>query len=649
LINELRFGFYRYNVSVLPGGYGTTPAADAGIPNLNNDKTYSSGMPYVAIAGDGGTSLGYSLSNNRCNCPLTETENEFQVLDNLSHVAGNHTFKFGLDWRRTSNLRVPSDSHRSGQLTFSQGYTGLGNANGGTTQGLGLATFLLGQTTSFARFVSTSNDATAFLNRLHFYGQDTWHATKKLTLSYGLRWELTFPETTQPGKGGLLNLATGNIEVFGVGGNSSSGFQRMKYTYFAPRFGLSYQLTPTTVLRAGYGWAYNIGVGGGIFGAASVGLPVLLAQSVTPTNASQGVFNLADGPQTPVFPTIDAHGQMALPDGISSSTRPQQITMPTIYSYNLVLERQLTKYASVNAGYIGNSGRHNWADGSSGFDINQAPFIPGVTNLNSIKPYYSKYGWTQSINYSCNCATSQYNSFQSSVQIRNWKGYSAKVTYLYQDLYGDGGNAYTAYTMLYNRALGRGNQANNPHTQVIVIHDFDVPYGKGKSFGNNAPQWSQAIFGGWHVSGITTYLSGLPFTVGIRNYPAGYAAPSVGPNYPDRGNSSPYDGARHDRDQWFKGGLGSAFLLPAPNSFGNYGFNNLYGPSLNNTDLALTKSFTFRDRYRFTLRTDAFNVFNHTNLGLPNTNITDPKAGQITSIAGTTTMRRLQFALRLAF
>jgi hypothetical protein len=317
--------------------------------------------------------------------------------------------------------------------------------------------------------------------------------------------------------------------------------------------------------------------------------------------------------------------------------------------YNATIQHEITSRVSVTAGYIGNSGRHTWTDGSGGFDINQAPVVPGVTNLNTIKPYYAKYGWTQSINYNCDCATSQYNAFQGSTSVRQLKGYSAQATYLYQHLYGDGGNSYTAYTMLYDRALGRGNQSNNPHNQIIFTQDYDLPFGVGKRFGSQARPFAKWLLSGWRVSAFTTYQSGLPFTVGIGTYPAGYARPSVGPNYPDRGTISPYQGVAHNRNQWFQGGLGGAFLLPAPNTFGNYGFNNLYGPSFNNTDIALMKSFVIMERYKFTMRTDAFNAFNHTNLGQPNTNLTDPKAGQITSIAGTSTMRRLQFALRVDF
>jgi len=203
--------------------------------------------------------------------------------------------------------------------------------------------------------------------------------------------------------------------------------------------------------------------------------------------------------------------------------------------------------------------------------------------------------------------------------------------------------------MLYDRALGRGNENYTPHTQVIIVQDFEVPFGKGHHWGSNAGAITNSLLGGWRLSGVTTVLSGEPFAVGIGTYPTGYAFPSVGPNFPDKGAASPYTGAAHNRSQWFKGGLGGAFLLPAPNTFGNFGFNNLYGPSYVNQDLAAGKSLAIAEKYNFTLRADAFNVFNHTNLGLPDTTVTDTTAGKITSLAAGANMRRLQFTLRMDF
>ena len=142
LLADFRFGWFQYKVDVLPGDFGTTPAADAGIPNLNKDTNFTSGLPYFGIRGNqADMDWGWSLNDNagRCNCPLNENEKQWQVVTNLTKLWGSHTSKFGVDIRRAYNLRIPSDQHRSGQLTFNA----LRTSNAGQG-GLGLATFLLG-------------------------------------------------------------------------------------------------------------------------------------------------------------------------------------------------------------------------------------------------------------------------------------------------------------------------------------------------------------------------------------------------------------------------------------------------------------------------------------------------------------------------
>jgi hypothetical protein len=121
LVNEFRFGYMKYRVQVVPNGVGTSPAADAGIPGLNLDNFYTSGLPYFnfrdASHNDSSvTALGYGLNANGCNCPLNQSEGQYQVTDNLSKIVGNHSFKFGADIRYAKNLRVPSDAHRAGEL-----------------------------------------------------------------------------------------------------------------------------------------------------------------------------------------------------------------------------------------------------------------------------------------------------------------------------------------------------------------------------------------------------------------------------------------------------------------------------------------------------------------------------------------------------
>src|SRR5947209_5211863 len=108
---DFRFGFFRYRVIVNPNGLGTSPAKDAGIPGLNLDSYYTSGMPHFVLNGTGGFNFGYSLTVNACNCPLNEQENEFQWVGNTTRIMGNHQIKLGVDWRFQQNLRVPSDTH----------------------------------------------------------------------------------------------------------------------------------------------------------------------------------------------------------------------------------------------------------------------------------------------------------------------------------------------------------------------------------------------------------------------------------------------------------------------------------------------------------------------------------------------------------
>ena len=194
LLADFRFGWFQYRVNVLPFDYGTTPARDAGIPGLNIDTTFTSGLPAFFINGDRGFSMGSALGVNFCDCPLEENEQQWQAVGNVTKIYRHHSVKFGIDIRRAYNLRVPSGSHRAGELTFNSDRTSL-NGSGG----LGLATFLLGDVTDFSRFVSTSTDARERQWRHFYYAEDTWRPTSKITVNYGLRLDVINPQTRQQG------------------------------------------------------------------------------------------------------------------------------------------------------------------------------------------------------------------------------------------------------------------------------------------------------------------------------------------------------------------------------------------------------------------------------------------------------------------
>ena len=174
---DFRVGFFRYKVDVRSAAAGMPPAPDISIPGLNLDGL-SSGLPEGFIDGPGGFLFGFGGGVNFCNYPLVQDEKQFQLVGNLTHQLGTHTLKFGADVRRAYNLRVASEPPRQGALFFS-----VNRTRGPDGGGLGLASFLLGDVTSFSRTTSQTLDARERQWRHFYYGQDTWRPTPKLTLT----------------------------------------------------------------------------------------------------------------------------------------------------------------------------------------------------------------------------------------------------------------------------------------------------------------------------------------------------------------------------------------------------------------------------------------------------------------------------------
>jgi Carboxypeptidase regulatory-like domain/TonB dependent receptor len=672
LINEVRFGWEKYHIFDVPNGYGTQPATTAGIPGLNLDNTYTSGLPYFNITSptspttaSTGFQLGYALGVNSCNCPLTETESQFQFVDNLTKIYGNHTFKVGTDIRYAKNLRVPSDSHRAGELTFQGTETGVVQTAGGQpTAGVGLATFLLGDVSSFARYVSSSTNAMETQPRLFFYAQDTWHPEAKLTVSMGLRYELIPPERVNAaGNGSTLDLSTGLMTVFGYNQNSSSGIQKTNYHDFAPRFGVAYQINQKTVIRAGFGWTYDLGVFGSTFGHnVTQNPPVLSNQNVTPQNPYSGVFTLATGPPALAPVTISTNGTFPLPAGVNPKFRPAVVTLPQTYQFNVAVQRQVTSRIAVSAAYVGNLNRHNFLGTAQSINPNQAPFVPGSTNIDANRPYYSKYGWTNNLSYYCDCTNEKYNSLQATFRVNALQGWTMQGSYTYQRQYGPGWDPYNTngnnganYYFLYDRAAGYGYSSTLPRQQWTFAQSYELPIGRGRKYASTMNHFLEAAVGGWIFSGVTTYYSGFPFSPQFGNSYTGQ--PNTGPNNrPNLGSGDPYAGAQGNRNQWYVGCPNDLcttgnFLYPVANTFGNYPINTLFGPGFIQQDLSIAKTFRLTEKLGFTLRTDSTNVFNHTNLGLPNNNVDQSNAGQITGLAAGSGgyMRRLQFSGTVRF
>jgi len=668
---DFRFGFFRYRVFVNPNGLGTSPAQDAGIPGLNLDSYYSSGMPNFRLNGTGGFQFGYSLTTNSCNCPLNEQENEFQWVGNVTRTFGNHSLKFGADFRWQQNLRVPSDTHRSGEVIFDA--TTTEGPNGG---GLSLASFLLGNVQSFGRYVSNSTDAAERQHRLFSYVQDTWKITPKLTVNYGLRWEIYFPQyVNAKDAGGFQNLSTGEVMIAGENGVGLNGNVKTALTHFAPRLGIAYQIEPKTVIRTGYGRSYDLGVFGYSFGHnVTQNVPVLANQSLNPANPWFSVFTLDKGPSAVLDPsTILAtqpkgpNGFPILPNGIAPNVLPltadNTMRLPVVDAWNFTVEHQFTSSTLLSIAYVGNHGYHE-TPGGTNYNINQPNIVGfGTLSTNQRRLFYNKFGWTQSIKYFSGDGSVKFNSLQIRGEQRLSHGLMFQGNFTWASAF-DFANDY----FFWNHNIDYGRE-NGVRRFVFNLNNiYELPFGRNRHFLKNASRPVDALLGGWQLSGVWLWQSGIPFT----------------PSYLDCGKDEDTGPCRANlvgsasisnpgAQAWFAtatpGTSGNGCLAtatataelntngctrgpwsrPAAGSFGNVARNSFFGPRAFNMDASLSKDFAFNERFKAQFVAGLFNAFNHVNLGQPTATVDSPTAGQIFAIGPLTQMRKWQLGLRLHY
>ncbi len=667
-ITDFRFGFFRYKVAVLPGGVGTTPAADADIPNLNSvpglnqDPIFTSGMPFFDIGGPaGGFRFGYSLGANQCNCPLDQEEQQWQWVSNWITTRGDHTYKFGADIRWAQNRRIPSDSHRAGELFFRENATRGPDGTGGA----GIASFLLGEVTEFRRFVSETTDAEERQKRWFFYGQDTWKVNQSLTLNYGLRWEIYFPETvTLPGRGAWFDVATGELRVGGVGDVGFDGNVENSYTNLAPRFGLTYQINQDSVLRMGYGRSFDLGVFGSTFGhAVTQNLPVLAQQNLNPASIFDSVFDLASGPPTPPFPAPGQNGRFQAPDGVTFFVRPEKMRLPTLDAWNVTYQQEFANNIALEVAYVGNKGTHVFAGDGPDYNFN-VPIIDSnpagrgqFTPTNSRRPFFNgpiqgfggPFGLSQGFRYFGNDASNNYHAFQAKAEKRFSRGYSLLAHYTV----GQARNYQNSY-FPWNAQIEYGPSSHD-RTHVFVVNSLiELPFGQGKRYGTDMSRVADAFVGGWQVNFTTNWSSGLPFDATHADCGA---LRDTGPCRPNQVGEANTGGGRSG---WFTvgSGPGTPWEIPAPGTFGNQEENSLRGPGFASTDLSIFKNFSLGEDMRLQFRAEIFNLFNHVNLARPGggrfnggacVDCNPAEDGRITGLPQGATMRQVQWALRLEF
>jgi hypothetical protein len=706
-LTDFRFGWYKVHLNEQGPDFNQPLGNQLGIPNANvGDLSLNGGLPQFNIESasngtNGGGNLEYGTSANQ----FLQDASQFQIVNNWTHLFGNHNVKFGGDVRYGLNHIVGLDNNnvRSGNFHFAALGTG-----GPTSPGLGFATFLLGDVTAFQRTQTQNTNAAERQKRIFSYVQDQWRVTNKLTVSYGVRWEIYFPETVNgKGQGGLLDLNTGDIRIAGYGGYGTNLNVKKSWDNLAPRLGIAYQMFPKTVIRAGYGRVYGQGWSGNTYGEVlTFSFPTQVSQNLNPSSNAASVFNLAQGPPGFTFPPIPADGNFPLPDGVGVPTRPLWVRLPTLDAWNLAIQQEITPTMSLQVSYVGSHGIHNMFDSSNqaspntqtiaGFNTCSAPpvttFGPGCTpqDINPItsamtgmptaytqndrRPYFNgsaqllgvkygaPFGWTQDLRYNSNQATSSYNALQVKLDKRFSNGLQFLSHYTWSKAL-----THESYYFFIDPHVGYGpSYYNRPHAFVFA-GNYDLPFGRGKMLASGASGWMNRIIGGYSLNGTFTWQSGLPWT----------------PGYQNSGQDNDVIGFLNRTGQSLHTSVGSLnksthkvqFFTPAPyvldvpgtannsfgafarpdfGTFGNVGRNSYYGPHYLDTDLSISKSIPIKESLNLQFRADFFNVFNHVNLGQPDSCVDcqDGNAGTISSIVASqdgSSMRRIMLSARVQF
>ena len=733
LVTEVRLGYFRYNVIThkydtgntnLPiqgenisgtgANAGLTVAIDYGVPDFNIADLNVTNPTAGPNSGTGANAqYGSGLNVNRCNCPLTEREDQFQLVNNWTKAIRTHSIKFGVDLRYARNLRIPSDNDRTGINNF-----GPGPTSNGTSGGLGFATYVLGDVTAYNRYASISANAKEFQKRDFFFVQDTWRTTPKLTLNLGLRYELYFPEDVNAkGNGALMNLDTGFINVAGYGGIGSDMGVSIAKNAYNPRLGAAYQLNSKTVIRMGYGRSFDLGVFGSEFGhVVTQNLPVLVNQSISATGGTNTYAFQLDNPAstqgglasglinyTPVAP--DANGQIVNPGAsVNTKARPFTERLPTLDAWNATVQRALTPTLSLTVAYVGNKGTHTLSDGDGNNTNPNEPAItlPAQYSVTGAALHFDPSGgkcWPLSATCTTVGPTTAFPNNQlvipasgatsNQTLLQRYMGgtlpacggpcgWSQGITYYgdnqnthYNALqitlqqnswhnlsgtlnyaYQRGADAASGYATWSHSAVW-GNDSAVRRSAITGYAIYKLPFGRGQTFLGQSNGVVNQIVSGFEFSPTIVYESGLPFTLSFNG--CGADIPSSAPCYVNGSSSqlktgaTGYPGGPNGLSWYQPQTLGTAFTDPGLDTIGNGGRNNAWGPHLFNSDMSAMKNFYIR-RYTLQFRADAFNGFNHINFGNPGGNI--QQVGGIGSGPGpngTANPRQMEFTARIEF
>lgn len=627
---DIRFGHARGDYFVFPPNFGVNGAEQVGLKNVPNDPDIIGGIPKITLQG-------FSAVGRHTSTPQFQTPRSYDFKGSLSYLRGRHFMKFGGEL-----LFVDTGIRDINALI------GNMNFNNGLFTGRAVGDLLLGLP---QRLILTSNSVFNHNQRMQFlYVQDDFKITPKLTLNLGLRYEYATPVVENDNQFVNFDPSTGTVIIAQDGDLFDRALVRPDRNNFAPRFGFAWTPADRWVVRGAYGIFYNHTNRQGREGLMGFNPPFLVDNTISVAGSNQtagsAIFRLQDGypsgllDPTRLTPTI--------------GRRAQDINQrsPYIQQWNLGIQREILKDLLLEVAYVGNKGTK-----LGGFrNVNQRAVVinptTGVATAGA-RPF-PQFGDIQFLE---NRVLSSYHS----MQVRLEKRFSAGLTFLGSYTWGK------ALTLspdhLSTSGVGAGvdvgtfREPQNPGNlraerglaefdvkqRGVISYVWEIPFGKTRKFGKDADTIVNALLGGWNVTGIHTFQSGL----GLTAVQTGGGVLDLGGERRGRPNLIGDPEGPKTIDSWFNTAAFSAIDPTRGIVFGSSGVGIMRGPGLVNFDFTFSKNFSLSETKYFQFRTELFNAFNKTNLGLPNLDIASNAFGTIRATA--TPARIVQFALKFYF
>jgi hypothetical protein len=561
----------------------------------------------------------------------------YQFSQNLSFVKGKHNIKVGGQYHRR-RFYTNTTNPMNGNATFN-----------GQLTGFPMADALFGYPTEIRR--GQGNTLTNGIG--HFtiaHVQDDWRVSQKLTINIGMMYQFgSRPYDTTDRLGNLWVRRDDNGDFFGTllwanenpqpappGGNipapldtfetglptNDGGWGRALVgsdkNDFAPRLGMAYRVDDKTVVRAGFGMFYN-----STFVQELQDLrkfwPFTVQQVFSP---NRGDINFPITDSGPPFSSTAAIGGW-----------PQQPTNRSPYSmqWNFTIQRQLMDDMTLDIGYVGSGSRKQI--GYSPFNNAITPG-PGDVQPRRLLPDFGD------LDGGSNQYNGSYNGLQVKVVKRFSDGLQFNLNYTYQKaLDGQSSLAEVKVQDPFNRQLDYSRSSWDTRQVFNFAYVYELPFGKGRTFGSGISGAANAVLGGWSIEGITRLETGPPINIQLGRDIANTGRSRQRPNLVGDPNAGP-----KTAENWFNR---SAFATPADFTFGSAGAYITDADGIVSFDIALQKVFTLNERHAIELRTEFFNLPNAVNFNIPQERLNRGNANQITSQS--IAPRQIQLGLRWRF